>query len=410
MPDPSARRRSARCRIAARSAAGATAALALMTWPVLAATEATTVPYSCTPAGGAAATYPVNVTLVAPDDPVVSSTATVTWRIAPASPSSGQSAMVAPATGIAASDVMIAEGLVEVTGAPVVSESATPSPSPTPTPSPSASPSASATPSPSASPSSDDTSTSATPSASASPSASATPSAGATPSGEDTDDTETGTQEESPSVITLSPSASTVVPSSVSPSVTLTPIPELLVTLTPTAVGTVGVAAGNFTLKLRPAGDTTGTGEALYTCTLPASATRASLALTVAASSSTSPSPSPSASLSPSPSPTASPDADGNTSSSPTPSAGASTTPTTRTTATTTVTATATVSRTATKQIKTTPLGGAQTGAGGDAGPDARLVVLTGLALMAAAAAGGLLLRRFGPNPGSYNPGSYGRH
>jgi hypothetical protein len=31
--------------------------------------------------------------------------------------------------------------------------------------------------------------------------------------------------------------------------------------------------------------------------------------------------------------------------------------------------------------------------------------VLTGLALMAAAAAGGLLLRRFG-----LNPGSYGRH
>jgi Tfp pilus assembly major pilin PilA len=196
-----------------------------------------------------------------------------------------------------------------------------------------------------------------------------------------------------------------VLSSSLSPSATLTPIPELLVTLTPTAVGTVGVAAGDFTLKLRPAGDTTGTGEALYTCTLPESATRASLALTVAASSSTSPSPSPSASPSPSPSPTDSDDADGNTSSSPTPSAGASTTPTTRTTATTTVTATATASRTTTKQIKTTPLGGAQTGAGGDAGPDARLVVLTGLALMAAAAVGGLLLRRFGPNPGSY-----GRH
>ncbi|GGO03303.1 hypothetical protein GCM10011574_13000 [Microbispora bryophytorum] len=184
--------------------------------------------------------------------------------------------------------------------------------------------------------------------------------------------------------------------STVSPSATLTPIPELLVTLTPTAVGTIGVAAGDFTLKLRPAGDTAGTGEALYTCTLPESATRASLALTVVASSS----PSPSATPSPSPSPA------GNTNTSPSPSAGASTTPSPspspRTTTTTTVTATATASHTATKQIKTTPLGGAQTGAGGDAGPDARLVVLTGLALMAAAAVGGLLLRRFGPNSGSY--------
>lgn len=96
MPDPSARRRSAQRRIAARSAAGAAVALALMTWPVLAETKTTTVLYSCTPAGAsAAATYPVNVTLVAPDDPVVSSAATLTWQIAPATPSEGQSAMVA---------------------------------------------------------------------------------------------------------------------------------------------------------------------------------------------------------------------------------------------------------------------------------------------------------------------------
>ncbi|MBO3747232.1 hypothetical protein J5X84_14230 [Streptosporangiaceae bacterium NEAU-GS5] len=41
----------------------------------------------------------------------------------------------------------------------------------------------------------------------------------------------------------------------------------------------------------------------------------------------------------------------------------------------------------------TTPSGGAATGGGADAGPDARILVLSGLALMAAAAFGGLLLR-----------------
>ncbi|MFI7147221.1 hypothetical protein ACIBO2_20075 [Nonomuraea sp. NPDC050022] len=41
-----------------------------------------------------------------------------------------------------------------------------------------------------------------------------------------------------------------------------------------------------------------------------------------------------------------------------------------------------------------TPKAGADTGAGGDAGPDGRLFVLTGSALIAAAGAGGLLMRR----------------
>ncbi|GAB3162104.1 hypothetical protein GCM10027161_72720 [Microbispora hainanensis] len=44
-------------------------------------------------------------------------------------------------------------------------------------------------------------------------------------------------------------------------------------------------------------------------------------------------------------------------------------------------------------QIENTPGGGAATGGGGDAGPDARLFVLSGTALMLAAGAGGLVLR-----------------
>ncbi|GIH66136.1 hypothetical protein Msi02_69530 [Microbispora siamensis] len=44
-------------------------------------------------------------------------------------------------------------------------------------------------------------------------------------------------------------------------------------------------------------------------------------------------------------------------------------------------------------QVENTPGGGAATGGGGDAGPDARLFVLTGTALMLAAGAGGLVLR-----------------
>ncbi|WP_433222525.1 hypothetical protein [Microtetraspora malaysiensis] len=44
-------------------------------------------------------------------------------------------------------------------------------------------------------------------------------------------------------------------------------------------------------------------------------------------------------------------------------------------------------------QVKKTPGGGAATGGGADAGPDGRMFVLTGTALVLAAAAGGLVLR-----------------
>ncbi|MBX6387066.1 MAG: hypothetical protein IRZ07_29495 [Microbispora sp.] len=420
MPDLSARRWSARRRIAARSAAGAAVALALMTWPVLAASEPVTVLYSCTPADGAPGTYPVSVALAGPGAAVVSSDAVVTWRIAPGTPSEGQSALVAPATGIAAGDVVIAEGTMEVTGAPVVSESADASPSPgpsdSPTPSPAVSPSASpaASPSPSASPSpapspspddQDDTEDTSDPNDTEDTGPEAVADTSASPDAALlADDPATGTENESPPAITLTPTAELTVATAVSGSATLSPLPELVVTLTPTAEGTVAVAAGNFTLRLRPAGDTTGTGGELYTCTLPDPASRASLAFTV----STSAPPDDGGDdtgTSPSPGETTTATATVTTTVSATTTTTTTATATVTTTASAKTTVTATVTRTAAKQIKTTPLGGAQTGAGGDAGPDGRLVVLTGVALMAAAAAGGLLLRRFGPNPGPY-----GRH
>ncbi|WP_143591422.1 hypothetical protein [Thermoactinospora rubra] len=45
-------------------------------------------------------------------------------------------------------------------------------------------------------------------------------------------------------------------------------------------------------------------------------------------------------------------------------------------------------------KVNKTPKGGAETGGGGEAGPDGRMFVLTGTALVAAAALGGLVLRR----------------
>ncbi|TMR23201.1 hypothetical protein ETD86_08835 [Nonomuraea turkmeniaca] len=41
-----------------------------------------------------------------------------------------------------------------------------------------------------------------------------------------------------------------------------------------------------------------------------------------------------------------------------------------------------------------TPKAGADTGAGGEMGPDGRMFILTGTALVAAAAVGGLVMRR----------------
>ncbi|GAA4580879.1 hypothetical protein GCM10023194_10460 [Planotetraspora phitsanulokensis] len=124
------------------------------------------------------------------------------------------------------------------------------------------------------------------------------------------------------------------------PSGSPVPLPTLTAVITPTATGTVGVKADAFTLKVGPAD---GTPETWYDC---------SLSTTAAAN--TSP-----ASLSIKVSP--------------------------RTTRT--------VYETVTAQVSQTPEGGAATGGGADAGPDGRVFILTGSALVLAAAGGGLMLR-----------------
>lgn len=86
-----------------------------------------------------------------------------------------------------------------------------------------------------------------------------------------------------------------------------------------------------------------------------------------------------------------------NSTTSPTPSPSPTTTtprPTQTHTATVTITPSATRSTSTPTRNSQTPKAGADTGAGGMAGPDGRLFILTGTALVAAAAIGGLVLRR----------------
>ncbi|SDK99230.1 hypothetical protein SAMN05421874_11429 [Nonomuraea maritima] len=81
----------------------------------------------------------------------------------------------------------------------------------------------------------------------------------------------------------------------------------------------------------------------------------------------------------------------GNSTPSPTPTA---TTTSPRPTLTTTATVTVTPSSATSTRSSRTPKAGADTGAGGMAGPDGRTFILTGTALIAAAAVGGLVMRR----------------
>jgi hypothetical protein len=124
------------------------------------------------------------------------------------------------------------------------------------------------------------------------------------------------------------------------PSGSPVPLPTLTAVITPTATGTVGVKADAFTLRVGPA---SGTPATWYDCSISTTAT-----------SNTSP-----AALSIKVTPEA----------------------------------TRTVYETVTAQVSETPEGGAATGGGADAGPDGRVLVLTGSALVLAAAGGGLLLR-----------------
>ncbi|WP_143737696.1 hypothetical protein [Microbispora sp. GKU 823] len=172
--------------------------------------------------------------------------------------------------------------------------------------------------------------------------------------------------------------------SAVAAQASMPPLPVATLTVTPSAGATsVVLTAKDFKISMvAPAGTgTTTTPTLLYNCVV--ATTGANTAPAVATIPVTNASASPSASASASASPSA--------------SASASTSPTPRNTRTVyeTVFASPTPKKTKTKsaQVENTPGGGAATGGGGDAGPDARLFVLTGTALMLAAGAGGLVLR-----------------
>ncbi|GAA0947767.1 hypothetical protein [Nonomuraea longicatena] len=160
----------------------------------------------------------------------------------------------------------------------------------------------------------------------------------------------------------------------------LQPLPTVLVSLTPTARGTMAVIPYDFTLRV---GTAAGGNVALYDCTVTtgkeSEATQAAALITVATGSS-SPSSSPTT-----PTPTA-------TTPTPTPTTPTATPTTARPTKTTTVIVTETPAGGG--KVRKTPKDGADTGAGGDMGPDGRMFILSGALLIMAAGAGGLILRR----------------
>ncbi|GAA2644627.1 hypothetical protein GCM10010412_006100 [Nonomuraea recticatena] len=140
----------------------------------------------------------------------------------------------------------------------------------------------------------------------------------------------------------------------------ITSFPSVTLKVKPTTAGTVTLKASDIYFG-------TSTSVYQYKCTVQASPAPKGHSFTVtAASASPSPSPSPSASTSASAKPTR--------------------------------TVTATVTQTpvggGNGKVTKTPKGAAETGGGGDMGPDGRMFVLTGSLVVLAAAAGGLVLRR----------------
>ncbi|MEV0826292.1 hypothetical protein [Nonomuraea rubra] len=143
----------------------------------------------------------------------------------------------------------------------------------------------------------------------------------------------------------------------IQPGADITTLPSITIKVKPTTTGTVSLTAGDLAFG-------TSSTSPVLRCTAPTTGLKA-YTFTVGAS--TSPSP---------------------TTTSPTPT---TTSPRPTTTRTSTVTVTPTSSTTRRSQ---TPKAGADTGAGGMMGPDGRLFILTGTALVGAAAVGGLLMRR----------------
>ncbi|WP_062431389.1 hypothetical protein [Herbidospora daliensis] len=171
---------------------------------------------------------------------------------------------------------------------------------------------------------------------------------------------------------TVAPTATLIPTAEITQGATLPPLPTVTASITPsTGTTQLTLTAKNFTIRLMGTGGTTELGK--YVCSLPAAGgavtpTPASATLSVTTASTT-PSPTPTPSTTPTPTP--------------------STTPTPRATRTVTETATAPAPD---DQVET-PDGGVATGGGGMLGPDGRVFVLTGSAIVLAAGIGGLMLR-----------------
>lgn len=166
----------------------------------------------------------------------------------------------------------------------------------------------------------------------------------------------------------------------ITPGATMT-VPPIMITLTPKATGVMAVVPDDFVLQADPASGTTA--PPWYTCSVKqgfeSEATAAAALITVVSGT-----PSSTPSNTPSTTPSTTP-----TTSTPTP------TPT-RTTPRPTRTKTEIVTVGPTKRASKTPKAGADTGGGGDMGPDGRMFVLAGSLLIIAAGAGGLVMRRRG--------------
>ncbi|GAA4179872.1 hypothetical protein GCM10022252_01930 [Streptosporangium oxazolinicum] len=158
-------------------------------------------------------------------------------------------------------------------------------------------------------------------------------------------------------------------------------LPTLMVTVTPSATGVVAFKPDSFTLLFGPAAGATSADVEVLVCNLladtQASAQASTAALRVTVGTGT-----PSQSTSPSPTPTTP---------TPTPTV---TTPRPTPTLTVTRTRTSDPDPDPNEQIDETPKGAASTGGGGDSGPDARMIMLSGVLMVGIAGIGGLVLRR----------------
>jgi hypothetical protein len=170
----------------------------------------------------------------------------------------------------------------------------------------------------------------------------------------------------------LRAATATAAPASVAAGQPLTP-PPLLITVMPTATGPITLRPEGFTLYLDSTGTAGDNAPELLDCTVTTEAAAAgALVINVQT-------PGTAVSNSPSTTPPVTP----------------STTPPVPTVSpTVTVTQTKTSKPASTRQIDETPAGAASTGGGGDAGPDARLIMLSGALMVAFAGIGGLVLRR----------------